>query len=171
MTFLHDHTSVVIDGSLLSSPVFSRIFSTSQTSYFRGIEPHIFFACVVHKFILVSQVWNYTAAEYPMNKGSQLSVNIFCCYSTVALACTEGTINGLFIPSVIRLTVGNAGIVAGNTYRSSIVSSYLFVNSMLFVQPGVLKTFLVSLATGFKFQNFGYTSMGPSRFPPILHCS
>ena len=96
-------------GSLLSSPAFSRVCSTSQTSYFGGIEPRIFFACMVHEFNLVSQVWNYTAAKYPMNKGFQLSVNIFCC-STIALVCREGTNMGLFIPSVIRLTVGNSGI-------------------------------------------------------------
>ena len=130
------------------------------------MEPQIFFACVVNKFILVSQVWKYTAAEYPMNKGSQLSVNIFCCYSTVALACTQGTTNGLFIPSVIRLTVGNAGIVAGNTYRSSIVSSSLFVNSMLFVQPGSSKlpSFLLLLGSSSRFS--GTLRWDLLAFPP-----
>ena len=86
--------------------MFLKIFKTSRTSYFGGIGPCIFIACVVHEFFLVSQVWKYTAAENSMNKGSQLSVSSFCCCSTVALACREGTTMGLFIPSVIRLTVG-----------------------------------------------------------------
>ena len=133
-------------GSLLSSPAFSRVFNTSRTSYFGGVKPRMLFACVVHEFDLVSQVRKYTAAEYPMNKGSQLSVNSFCCCSTVALACREGTTMGLFIPSVIPLTVGNSGIAAGNTSHSRIVSSFLFVYSKHLFQAGILKTSLVSFA-------------------------
>ena len=132
-------------GNLLSNPAFSSFFRTSRTSYFGGIEPCIFFACIVYEVIFISQVRKYTAAEKPMNKGYQLSVNIFCYYSTVALACREGTTMGLFIPNVIRLTVGNSGIAAGNTSRSSNVSSSLFAISKLFVTSGSL----VSLATRF----------------------
>ena len=64
----------------------------------------------------------------------------------VALACREGTTIGLFITNVIRLTVGNSGIAAGNTSCSSIVSSSVFVRSKLFVHAGILKTSLVFLA-------------------------
>ena len=55
-----------------------------------------------------------------MNNGSQPSVNSFCCISTVALACRDGTTKGLFIRRVILLTSGDSGTVVGRTSRSSI---------------------------------------------------
>ena len=102
-----------------------------------------------------SHMWKYTAAEYPISKGSQPSVNSLCCLSTVALLCRERTAMGLFIPRVILLNIGNSGTAAGRTSRSVIVSNSFFVNSKLLVHAGILKTSLLSPATGFRFQNLG----------------
>ena len=107
-----------------------------------------------------------------MNKGYQSLVNSLCCLCTVALACSEGTsLQVLFIPRVFLLTVGNSGMAASRTSRSSIVSNSFFVISKLLVHAGILKTSHLSLVTGFRFQNLGQTSMGLSLFPRILHCS
>ena len=99
-----------------------------------------------------------------MNKGSQPSVNYLCCFSTVAIANRDGTIRGLFIPRVILLTVGNSATVAGRISFSSIASSSLFTNSKLFFHAGTLRNSCPSAVRGFRFQNLGYVSMGPSRF-------
>ena len=96
-----------------------------------------------------------TAAEYPMNKGTQPSINSFCCFSTVALMCRDGTTKELFIPRVILLTIGNSGTVVGRTSRSSIVSNSFFTSSKLPFHASILKTSLLSSVTGFKFQNLG----------------
>ena len=155
MTFLHDHPPVIIDGQLALQFCHLKSFQHFPNHIlWRHRAPHLL-CLITHEFILVSQVWKYTAAEYPINQGSQLSMNVFCCYPTVALACRDGTTMGLLIASVIRLTVGNSRIAAGNTSSSSIVSSSLFVNSKHFVQAGILKTSLVSFAIRFKFENFG----------------
>ena len=106
-----------------------------------------------------------------MHKESQPSVNSTCCLSTVALANRDGTTRELFIPRVILLTVGNSGMVAGKIYFSSVASSCLFINSKLFFHADILRISCPFAVRGFRFQNLGYVSMGPSRFPPILHCS
>ena len=139
-------------GSLFSNPALSRTLFTSRTSYLGDIGPRILLASVVHDFILVSHVCKYTAAEYPKNRGSQPSVNTFCSRSTVSLA--DGTIIGLLLQKVICLTVGNSGMVAGNTSRSRIVPMSLFTKSKLFFRAGILKISLVFFVTGFMFQNF-----------------
>ena len=106
-----------------------------------------------------------------MNRGSQPSVNPFCSSSAAALANRDGTTRELFIPRVILLTVGNSRMVVGKISFSSIASSSLLTNSKLFFHAGILKISCRLAVRGFKFQNLGYISMGPSRLPPILHCS
>ena len=106
-----------------------------------------------------------------MNRGSQPSMNSLCCSSAAALANRDGTTRELFIPRVILLTVGNSGMLAGRTSFSNIAISSLFTNSKLFFHAGILRTSCPLAVRGFRFQNLGQVSMGPSRLPPILHCS
>ena len=105
-----------------------------------------------------------------MNRGSQPSVKYFCISSVVILAIMEGTTKGLFIPKVILLTIGNSGMVAGRISFSIMASSSLLTSAEHSFQAGILKISRPSAVNGFKFQNLGYVSMGPSRLPPILHC-
>ena len=57
-------------------------------------------------------------------------------------------------------------MVAGNTSFSSVASSSFFTNSKLFFHVGILKISCPFAVRGFRFQNLGYVSMGPSLFPP-----
>ena len=50
-------------------------------------------------------------------------------------------------------------------------SSSFLIKSKASNQVDILKTSLVCLPRGFRFQIFGKASIGSSRFPPILHCS
>ena len=95
-----------------------------------------------------------------MNKGSQPSVNSFCCFSTVALACRDGNTERLFIPRVILLTIGNSRTVVGRNSRSSIISNFFFTSSKLPFHAGILKISPLSPVTGFKFQNFTELALG-----------
>ena len=101
-----------------------------------------------------------------MNTGSQPHVNSSCCLSNVALAKRNGTTREPFIPRVLLLTVGSSEMVAGKISFSSVASSSLFTNSKLFFHAGILRISCPFAVRGFRFQNLGYISIGPSRFPP-----
>ena len=146
MTLLHDHPSIVMNWQFVFESSLLRFSQDISNLKLRGHRASHLLCLCIHEFILISHVWKYNAAEYPMNRGSQPFVNSLYCLSTVAIASREGTTRGLFIPKVILFfTVGNSGTVAGRSSRSRIVSNSFFVNSKLFVHAGILKTSFLSL--------------------------
>ena len=99
-----------------------------------------------------------------MNKGSQPSVNSTCYLSTVALANRDGTTRGLFIPRVILLTVASSGISLVSPPAPFLPTQTLF--------PHRDSQDLLSVRRqGIQVPKLGIRLDGPSRFPPILHCS
>ena len=141
-------------GSLLSSPALSRVQHFPNLVLWRHRTPHL--RCLRGPRIYPG----FTGMEVHCCRIlDEQGVPAFREFLLLLLhrrsACREGTTMGLFIPSVICLTIGNSVILAGNTSRSRIVFSSLFVYSKHFVQAGILKNSLVSFAVGFKFQNFG----------------
>ena len=99
-----------------------------------------------------------------MNKGSQPSVNS-CCFSTVVLACREGTTSGLFIPRLILLTIMISGMVVGKVSRSIIISKSLFVSSKLPCRDS--QDFLFVRCKGIPVPELGVGLNGTSTSPPF----
>ena len=90
-----------------------------------------------------------------MNKGYKPSVNSFCCFSTVALACRDGTTRGLFIPRVILLTIGKSGTVVGKTSHPCIISNSFFTSSKLPFHAGLSQDFSIVHCHGIQFPERG----------------
>ena len=135
-SLFHDHSSANV--------YWLFIFKPSLLKHFNNFPDFILGRHWTPHLLCWNGSWFYfdltRVISYPMNRVSQPSVNSFCCRSTSSLACIDGTIIGLFIAKVIRLTVGNSGMVTGITSRSRVVSSSLFTKSKLFLHAGILKT-------------------------------
>ena len=90
-------------------------------------------------------------------------MNSFCCFSTVALACRDGTTSGLFIPRVILLTIGNSGTVVG-------FNSFFPAQSSLST-PGFSRSLACPLLKDSNSRIWDKPQWDLHVPPPILHCN
>ena len=123
--------------SMFSSPALSSIFLDSLACHLVGIDTLMILASSIQEMAFIFLEWKYAAAEKPMNKWSQLSVNTICCCccSTTLLACMKKINEGVVSPKVIFLMFENFPSAVVSTSRSRIMLSSFLINSKASSRP------------------------------------
>ena len=105
-----------------------------------------------------------------MNKGSQPSVNSFCCFSTMALAYRDGTINGLSSLASLSSLLGTLvqWWAEPLTQVSSLALSSLVQNFPTYRDSQDL---VLVRCQEIQIPELGVGLYGKFTFPPLLHCN